>query len=173
MEYKEKVKYLDIVIENIENTDMFYISDILYKQNNLSYNEIEDIELDLISFGAKDKLNLFTLLKPKTNRCLKLTEKGEKLKLFKKGFEKFENKLKPKKHNLYLIIPIILTFLFGSSTVYFGVLNYRLNLQESKIPSLELKVDSLKKQLNYIGNKLIECKEKPLNKTLDTKKKSE
>jgi hypothetical protein len=35
MEYKEKVKYLDLITENIENTEMFVIDSILSKHTNL------------------------------------------------------------------------------------------------------------------------------------------
>ncbi|WP_445749976.1 hypothetical protein [Polaribacter sp.] len=95
MEHKEKVKYLDLVFKNIENTDKFTIENILHEKLSLSDNNIDDIGYNLRLFGKKHEL--FTVLS--SNKCdifLQLTPKGEKLKAFEKGFEKFEESLDEK-----------------------------------------------------------------------------
>ena len=92
MEYKDKVKYLDLVFNNIENTDMFTIENILHKTTDLENREISDIGYNLRLFGKK--YILFNLLSSnKVDIFLQLTPKGERLKSFKKGFEKFEESL--------------------------------------------------------------------------------
>ncbi|WP_166388005.1 hypothetical protein [Polaribacter sp. 11A2H] len=161
MEYKEKVENIDFIFEKIENSEMFSIENIFF-DSNIEYDDISDI----ISFG--EKYDLFE----KTGEWFMLTPKGEKLKEFKKGFEKFENKNKPKKYSPYKISSFILTLVLGCSTFYFARANYLLKVQESKIPSLILKVDSLKVELNLANSKLIEYKIKPLKDTLKTKKES-
>jgi hypothetical protein len=172
MEYKEKIKYLDLVFENIDNSEMFTIYSILSNKTDLQRKKLLDIELSLISFGEKN--DLFELLNTKntSTRWLKLTQKGEKLKLFKKGFIKFEKKNEPKKYSVYKIASFILTFVLGCSTFYFARANYDLRLQESKVPSLKLKVDSLKNELNHLNKKLFENKVNQISDTLETKKES-
>jgi hypothetical protein len=93
MEYKEKVKYLDIVIKGIKNTDMFDIYTVLTKEVEIESNLASEYCEYLKSFGIKNKL--FEL----NSSFLKLTPKGDELKLFKKGFEKFKESL-DEKNNL-------------------------------------------------------------------------
>jgi hypothetical protein len=118
MEYKEKVKYLDLVLKKIDNAERFVIYNILSKNTILSHKEKCEIELDLISFGNIEKYDLFELLNPKntSTRWLKLTKKGEELKDFKKGFEKFKNKSKKTPLSNFeklSIIGFIITFSYG------------------------------------------------------------
>jgi hypothetical protein len=159
MEYNEKVKYLDIVILNIEKTEMFSINDILSKKTNLSNTDKNNIELDLISFGGANKYGLFELLNPKnTNtRWLKLTEKGEELKVFKKGFEKFlkkENKKPWYNENWIGYLIAFIVFLF---TVYQHFENRTLSNQ---VYVVNKKNDSLNIQIETYKNQFFELKEK-------------
>ncbi|WP_339885805.1 hypothetical protein [Polaribacter vadi] len=175
MEEKEIIKYLDQIVERIKDFNSFgvgvILAEILGASSEISKNpeKFNNIVLEVGLFGENNDL----FEKVGSWSFFKLTTKGKELKKSKLGFINFSKKTKPKKFDLYKIVPIILTVVFGISTFYFAFVNYRLKLQESKVPSLELKVDSLKKELNRINNKMIENKGKPLNKTLDTKKESE
>ncbi|WP_439129267.1 hypothetical protein [Polaribacter sp.] len=175
MTEKEIIKYLDLVFKGITDFNAFSTNNILFKiikpndkvekERNSFFEIIKEVE----RFGKNN--DLFEQIS--TQNWYKLTPKGKELKLSSLGFIKFTKKSKPKKFDLYKIVPIILTIVFGISTFYFALVNYRLKLQESKVPSLELKVDSLKKELNRINNKLIEYKVNTLTDTLETKKESD
>ena len=172
MEYNEKIKYLDIVIKNIENTEMFVIENILSKETKLSFDEINEIELDLISFGSKDKSNLYELLNPenKSTRWLKLTEEGEKLKSSEKGFEKYKKNLEKTpmtKFEKWSLLLIILTIIINLIQW-----NYSSTLK-SDLESCTSELDSLKTELYSKENIKIENNGKTLNKSLETKKESE
>lgn len=121
MEYKEKVKYLDFLIENIENAEMFDIYTVFYKNTKLEHSEINSIVFNLESFGYKS--NLFE----KMGDNKRLTPKGEKLKSFKKGFEKFEKSLTKTPLTLYqkIHLPITIISLLGTFTFSYLTLNYK------------------------------------------------
>jgi hypothetical protein len=175
MNEKEIIKHLDLLFEKITDFKTFSINNLIVRElkpDNKNKDEVENFHntvSEIRIFGMNNDL----FEKYNDNGWFSLTEKGKEMKLSNLGFIKFSKKTKPKKFDLYKIAPIILTVVFGISTFYFAFANYRLKLQESKVPSLELKVVSLKKELNHINNKLIECRKKPLTKTLDTKKESE
>jgi hypothetical protein len=165
MEYKEKVKYLDIVIKNIEKTEMFDIDSILSNKTNLSNNEIENIELDLISFGNSKKHNLFELINPEntSTRWLKLTTKGEKLKQFKKGFVKFEKSLTKKPLTLYqkIYLPILIISVLGNFLFSYLAIDYN-----SKNNTLIEEKSNLKDTINKLKLKIESYKVSSLNDTL-------
>ncbi|MGK0412481.1 MAG: hypothetical protein ACJA1B_000678 [Polaribacter sp.] len=100
MEYKEKIRLLDLVFKNIENTERFDIVEILTSKTDFNEKESKDFQSFLKPFEIRN--DLFEILtNTKVSTLLKLTLKGEELKNFKKGFLKFENKDKQKK-SLYL-----------------------------------------------------------------------
>ena len=167
MEYKEKVKYLNLVVKNIEKTERFDIDSILSKKTTLSNNEIEDIELDLISFGNIEKYDLFELLNPEntSTRWLKLTKKGEKLKAYKKGFEKFEKSLTktPLTLNQKIHLPITIISLLGTFAFSYLTFDYK-----GKNDDLITEKNILKDSINKLKSKIELHKVLSLNDTLRT-----
>ncbi|MDD7913795.1 hypothetical protein [Polaribacter ponticola] len=125
MEYKDKVKYLDIVIKNIENTEMFDVDNILYKLPELK-ETYKDISYSIRSFGVKN--NLFSkIIATKGSSWYKLTTKGENLKEFKKGFIKFEKSLTKIPLTLYqkIHLPITIISLLGTLTFSYFTFDYK------------------------------------------------
>lgn len=90
MSEKEKIKYLDLIIKNIENFEAFSVKNIIYdylKPNSQSEKEsffkiVEEIKL----FGKNN--DLFVSIS--TESWCKLTEKGKRLKLSGKSFKNFK-----------------------------------------------------------------------------------
>jgi hypothetical protein len=174
MTEKEIIEKIDILFEKITDFNAFSINNIFFKEikpNEKNKDEVENFH-NIVSETKLFGINNDLFEKYNDNGWFSLTKKGKEMKLSNFGLIKFTKKSKPKKFDLYKIAPIILTVVFGISTFYFALVNYRLKFQESKVPPLELKVDSLKKELNRINNKLIEYKENTLSDTLKTKKES-
>jgi hypothetical protein len=163
MEYKEKVKYLDIVIANIQNTEMFTISEFFGNKINLKDKQSRDVELDLINFGKK--YDLFKLSNPSNTsaRWLELTPKGEKLKDFKKGFVKFEKSLTKTPLTSYqkINLPFTIISLIGALTFSYLTFDYK-----GKNKSLNKDNIILKDSINKLKSKIELYKVSSLNDTL-------
>src|SRR5690606_33183222 len=164
MTEKEIINNIDLLIKKVKHFNSFSINNIFFKEikpdnkNNKEVNNFHSIVSETKLFGMNNDL----FEKKNDHGWFFLTEKGKQLKKSNLGFVKFSNKHKPKRFDLYKLTPIILSIVFRISTCDFARVNYHLKLQESKVPSLQWKVDSLKKELNHINNILIEHKEKPL-----------
>jgi hypothetical protein len=161
MEYKEKVKYLDIVVSNIENTEMFDIEDILYKLPESS-DTFREVAYVIKSFGIKNEL-FSEIIATKGSSWYKLTLKGEKLKSFKKGFEKFEKSLKKTPLTLYQKIHLSITVfsLIGTLAFSYLTLDYK---KQNKI--LNTEKTNLKDTINKLKSKIELYKVSSLNDTL-------
>lgn len=169
MNEKEIIKLLDLLIKRIEDFKLFSIQGIFFKEFKPNEKDRTEVNIffekvnSVILFGTNNDL----FEKYNENGWYSLTEKGKELKKSNLGYVKFSNKLKPKKYDLYKIIPIILTVVFGSLNVY---QNYDYRELKKKYDSLNTEYDSLKLKLNYLNNKIIEYKVKPLSDTLKSKK---
>jgi len=165
MNEKEKIILFDFLINNIENSEMFDIDNILTKHKKASDEIIRDYVNDLNSFGIKN--NIFEKV-GNDNRTswLRLTPKGEKLKLFKKGFVNFENKSTKTPLTLYqkIYLPV---FIFSvACSVILGFSTYNLNTNNNRLNGDNHKLNDSINRLN----KIIESKTiKSLNDTLRTK----
>lgn len=147
MEYKEKVKHLDFVIKNIENAEMFDINNILYKNPDLS-ETYESVGNNVKSFGIKQGL-FSVIVASKGSSWHKLTPKGEKLKSFNKGFEKFEKMSEKKpltKFEKLSIIGFIITFSYG---FYQNNLSNSIENQQAEFQN---EIDSLKNEIRNLNS---------------------
>lgn len=169
MKNNNTIKCLDILIKNIDNTENFDIEIILSNSIKLDNNEVI---FNVFSFGEKH--NLFEkAVKGDKGTSMKLTPKGERLKEFKKGFVKFENKSTNTPLTLYqkIYLPILIFSVLFS--VVLGLLNY---LSNKKIDSLTEKYNLLesefghyKDSVNKLNKKIDIKKVTSLNDTLQTK----
>ena len=150
MTEKEKIKYLDIVFNNIENTEMFTIDSILSEKTNLSNDEINDFEYNLISFGEKNDLYILSNPENKSTFWLKLTPKGEKFKSFNKGYIKFEKESTKVSLTLYqkIYLPLLIFSILVSS--FLGIFNYRLNKSNNHLDNSNIKMKDSINKLNKI-----------------------
>jgi len=165
---KEKViKFLDWLIEDIENVEYFNIKDFINKYKDISEHEKSYLPYSIESIGKTYELFENTL---NSEDWFKLTEKGIELKEYGKGFNAFEKKLKSKPLDLYKIIPIVL------SVIFFALNFYQKNNYDdlkNQYDSLKIEYDSCKQKLSDLNNKMIANKEKPLLDTLKTKNLSD
>lgn len=90
MTEKEIIKYIDLIINKIEDFDLFSINNILFDYINPETKQEKDDFFKLIEsiklFGKNN--NLFKGINK--GGWFKLTEKGKRLKLSKKSFKSFE-----------------------------------------------------------------------------------
>lgn len=132
------------MIDDIENVEYFNIKYFINKFVDIDDHEKAYLQYSIESFGKTYGLFENTL---NSDEWFKLTPKGIDLKEYGKGFNKFEKKLK-RNIDWYKIIGIILTFVFGCSTIYFSILSYDLKESQSDVTiqneSLKAQTDSLK-----------------------------
>jgi hypothetical protein len=134
---KEKVtKFIDWLIEDIENVEYFNIKDFINKYKDISDHEKGYLPYSIASLGKTYGLFENTL---NSDEWFKLTEKGLTLKESGKSLNEYIKSLLPKWYNSnwvgYVIAFITLTF-----AVYQGVQNHSL---EKDISSSKLSIDSL------------------------------
>ncbi len=165
---KEKViKFLDWLIEDIENVEYFNIKKFVNKYKDISEHEKSYLPFSIESIGKTYDLFENTL---NSDEWFKLTIKGIKLKESGKTFNDFEKSLKPKWYNEnwvgYIIAFITLIFAF-----YQGYQNHTLKddisylekrvdslkvlipVQDKKYDSLNIQYDSLEKKLSDLKTK--------------------
>jgi len=168
MNEKEIIKFLDLVFNKITDFNLFAIDNILFKELNINEKNKNEVEkLSLISkevnlFGKNN--DLFEAING--NGWLSLTEKGKELKISKLGFVKFTKKNKAKKIDLYKIVAIILTIVFGVLNVF---QKYDYRELKNNYDFIKSERDSLKHKLDDLNNKTVEYKARSLSDTLITK----
>ena len=151
---KEKIiKFLDWLIEDIENVEYFNIKEFINKYKDISSHEKGYLPYSIESIGKTYNLFENTL---NSDEWFKLTRKGIDLKESGKGFNEFEKSLNKKPLDWYKIIPIILTILFGTLSAYFLKANYDLKVNES---SLTIQNEFLKEGLVSYKDSVAEIKE--------------
>ncbi|WP_336127171.1 hypothetical protein [Mesoflavibacter sp. CH_XMU1422-2] len=171
MTEKEIIEKIDLLFEKITDFNAFSINNIFFneiKPNEKNKNEVENFR-NIVSETKLFGMNNDLFEKYNNNGWFSLTEKGKELKISNLGYIKFTKKSKPKKIDLYKIIPIILTFVFGCLNIY---QKYDYRELKNDFDSLKIERDSLKQKLIYLSNKTVEHKENTLKDTLETKKVS-
>ena len=163
MEYKEKVKYLDFVIKNIEDSDMFDIENILYKLPELN-KTYSDVGYNVKSFGVKNKI-FSEIIATKGASWHKLTQKGELLKEYKKGLIKFEKSLTKTPLTLYQKIHLPITILSFSCSLIFSYLTFDYKGKNENLINDKV---SLIDSINKLKSKIVLYKATSLSDTLRT-----
>jgi hypothetical protein len=99
------IKYFDILINDIDDNDLFSVNNTLIDNNRINTNTESE---KAYFFKLVDKLKKFgeryeylETLNTETNSFFKLTNKGIQLKEFKKGHIKFDKSLKKQKLTLF------------------------------------------------------------------------
>lgn len=170
---KEKlIKFLDLVIRDIENVEYFNIKEDINKYRDIDDHEKEYLPYSIESIGKTYNLFEDTL---NTSGWLKLTTKGIELKEYGKGFNKFESRLKRRLSTFekVSVFFLIIGFVFGiyqfeknqSLENHVSTLENRLNKSNLKIDSLtsqSLHQKNLIKQLSFQRDSL--CVELPKRK---------
>ena len=172
MTEKEIIEKIDLLFEKITDFNAFSINNIFFKEikpNEKNKDEVENFH-NIVSETKLFGMNNDLFEKYNDNGWFSLTEKGKELKLSNFGFIKFNKKLKQKKFDLYKIVPIILTIVFGSLNIY---QKYDYRELKNNYDSLKFERDSLKQKLTDLNNKTVEYKVNTLTDTLETKKESE
>jgi hypothetical protein len=133
-------KYLDLLIVHFPDFESFRISDF---SSNITNETSERDKIIYVSSEIKKVMLELDLAKysHQSTIMIELTEKGRIAKS-KGGYFKYLNSFKPKTDWLK-IIPIILTFLFGTTATIFAFLNYNINADKN---NLTIEKDSLKLQ---------------------------
>lgn len=152
MNKEEKIKYLDIIISNIEDVDLFIPYNILSKKTKIEEPELGNIEHSVRQFALTYEL----FEKNGTGSYFRLTPKGNDLKDSKKGFIKFlkmGNKKPWYNENWVGYLIAFIVFLF---TVYQHFENRTLSNQ---VYILNKKNDSLNIQIETYKNQFFELKE--------------
>lgn len=167
MTNKETIKYIDLIIKDIDDFDCFSVNNIVFE-----YLKPESKEGKEQFFVIIDKIKLFgknnDIFVPRTkDGWCKLTDKGKRLKLSKKSFKRFEkseNKTEWYNKNWvgYLIAFILLLF-----TVYQHFDNRSL---KQDFDSLSKKYDSLKHQSDFYKDSVSELKQQLERQKLKLKK---
>lgn len=151
MDEKIIIKYLDLVINNLDNPfDEFNVLEFLFNDKEhldkcKNRSETYAFEKALTEFALVKKI----FIKFDGHHWFKLTDKGIELKYFKKGYVEFEKHLKKQPLTLFQKIQLFTTILSISVAVTFGVLNYLLSSQKSE----------LQDQNNLLKNDLVRYKD--------------
>ncbi len=172
MTEKEIIEKIDLLFEKITDFNAFSINNIFFKEikpNEKNKDEVKKI-LEIVNETKLFGMNNDLFEKYNDNGWFSLTEKGKTLKQSNFGFVKFTKKSKPKKFDLYIIVPIILTVVFSSLNIY---QKYDYRELKSNYDSLKLERDSLKQKWIDLNNNIVEYKVNTLSDTLKTKKESE
>lgn len=147
------------------------IFEIVKDKESILYSELPKlvgVDLDLV-LPAINKLNKEYRLISVNKQILSLSKEGEKY----KTFELYLKSLKKETLNWYLITPIILTIIFGCSTIYFLKKTFDLKENQSDVIIenyfLKSQIVSYKDSIVELKNKIIEHKENTLLDTLQTK----
>jgi len=153
---KEKIiKFLDWLIEDIENVEYFNIKEFINKYKDISDHEKEYLPYSIESIGKTYNIFENTL---NSDEWFKLTRKGIELKESEKGFNEFEKKLKTKPIDRYKIASIIISLL----ALYLGYLNYNLKRKDKvmneSVSELNIENASLKKTVEIYKDSLTESK---------------
>ena len=144
----------------------------LYKEKIIE-DDSNGLEIDLINSPENKYERYLTILK-KRNLCIigqtkegKYAQKTDLTYDFKKsgGFKKLYRELNKKSIDFYKVIPIILTVIFGLSTLFFAKKNYDLKIKESKEIELEKENDSLKRTNRKLETEIKVWKNKIESKT--------
>lgn len=158
MSSKEAFKYLDLLIKNIEDTDLFSIRDILKESQNLSKknaDEFSKLITDVKSIGKKE--GLFSSL-TKDNDYFELTERGKKLKRSNKSFQRFQ------KSDYWLDKNRVLSLLSALSLAFTVFMYFDNRSLERKHQLLVKKQDALKSQLKIYKDSVSNLKIRLLDK---------
>jgi hypothetical protein len=151
---KDKVtKFIDWLIEDIENVEYFNIKDFINKYKDISEHEKGYLPHSIESVGKTYSLFENTL---NSDDWFKLTEKGIRLKESGKSLNEYQKSLLPKWYNANWVGYVIafITLLFA---VYQGFQNHFL---EKDISSLKLSFDSLKPSTDSLRNEVLYDKKK-------------
>ncbi|WP_407477870.1 hypothetical protein [Elizabethkingia anophelis] len=130
VEKEQKVfEYVDKFIKNLPEFNYFSLNSILSEVEPDHKESLKVVSIIPEIRTVLEKLNFIEFAPGSNNRHI-LTEKGIEAKRIG-GYFKYLESLKPKK-DWYRIIPIILTFVFGTLTIVFTILNYNLNIKKDK-----------------------------------------
>ncbi|TVZ23509.1 hypothetical protein JM84_2437 [Dokdonia sp. Hel_I_63] len=148
---KEIIKYIDLLINDIDDFDTFSVNNIIFEYINPESKEEEESFLNKIDeiklFGKNN--DLFVPI-TKDGWC-KLTEKGKKLKLSKKSFKKFQKLEKKSEWYNNNWVGYLIAFIVFLFTVYQHFDNQSLS-RENKI--LNTQYDSLKIELDFFKDSI-------------------
>lgn len=162
MSSKEAFKYLDLLIKNIEDTDLFSIHNILKKSQNLSKknaDEFSKLITDVKSIGKKE--GLFSSL-TKDNDYFELTERGKKLKGSYKSFQRFQKS--ENKSDYWLDKNRVLSLLTALSLAFTIFMYFDNRALERKYELLVKKQDALKSQLKIYKDSVSNLKIRLMDK---------
>jgi len=153
---KEKViKFLDWLIEDIENVEYFNIKDFISKYKDISEHEKSYLPHSIESIGKTYNILENTL---NSDQWFKLTRKGIELKEYGKGFNAFEKKPNTKPIDKYKIASIIISLL----ALYLGYLNYNLKRNDKEmnesVSELNIENASLKTTIEIYKDSLVDAK---------------
>jgi len=129
------IKHLDILLKNIVDVTQFDINSILLTNSDFSpFKENQKNDFTRVCQSVKRMGETFKYFKSEINRpkVFGLTKEGIKAKELG-GHLKYQNSLTEKPLDWYRLIPIILTVIFGSLTIYFAKLNYDLKMNQSDV----------------------------------------
>jgi hypothetical protein len=145
---KEKVvKFLDLIIRDVENVECFNIKEDINKYRDIDDHEKAYLPHSIESLGKTYEIFENTL---KSEEWFKLTAKGIDLKEYDKGLNKFERKLKRKfsPFEKISVLFFVIGFLLG------GYQNHLNNSLENRVSNLEnqrlnysIEIDFLKTEL--------------------------
>lgn len=161
------------------NSEIF---NLVKKEKEIKYDGLDsklktsDLRIRESIKKLKDEYKLIVVIR----RIISLTEKGEK----HKDFESYIKSLDKKLLYWYKIIPIILTVIFGSATMYFLKANYDLKVNESSLTDINSSLtkdnETLKSELLIYKDSLGQLKgqlklstPEPFESTVIAKKKND
>lgn len=155
----EVVKYFDLFINDIADINVFSIKNTLIDNNRI--NPATETEREYF-FKLVDNIKHFAFrykyidtLSTHTGDWFRLTEKGEKLKEFKKGHLKFEQSLKKSKMTLFEKISTLGLIITISFSLFQQFQN---NDLKTDYKSLKYQYDSLKVVSDSYKFQLDSCK---------------
>ncbi|WP_111707396.1 hypothetical protein [Lutibacter citreus] len=152
MTEKELIKYIDLIVKNIEDFDFFSINNILFEHIKPETKQEKDDFLELIeSIKLFGKNNELFIVRNKGG-WFKLTERGKRLKLSKNSFKSFEKSINKKEwynENWIGYVIAIIVFLF---TIYQYVDNRSL---KNEISTLKTQYEIYKDSTYQLNKKLV------------------
>ncbi len=148
------IKFLDLIINDIENVEYFNIKEQIDKYLDLDEHDKAYLPHSIAEFG-----DTYGLFKPTldTKGWFKLTQKGIELKEYGKGLLKFERKLRRKLSYFekwsILLIAIGIAFGFYQNDKNQSLESHVLKLENQHIKTVH-DIDSLKNELLNVKNRL-------------------
>lgn len=148
MSDKIEIKYLNLVLSNIEDITSFNVWTLLKDEEDFDFElATEELKQEMLDLSSRvERLGVIYKYFDKVDHFeYRLTEKGIKAKELG-GHEEYEKHISKKPLDWYRIIPICLTVLFGISALYYANRNYNLKLKQTESSE---KITELKKQITH------------------------